>query len=160
MIINLSNLKHLTISSIQIGTTTILLQLLKQAKQLSSMTIDPDILQSLFTDYESCLYLNKMIKKLDICNDSNLCCINSEQIEQFCQVFSNLEQLKCRIEGDHDIPILLTRLSKLSSMKACIQSKNWWRVRGLFENVKRKLNIISDFKNNLNLEVWISRNMN
>jgi hypothetical protein len=75
----------------------LLLAILKQSPQFSSLTIVSYALPWLFTNDELCGYLNKMIKKLDIYikNDDTL--HKSERIIKFCQVFLNLEQLKCNI---------------------------------------------------------------
>jgi hypothetical protein len=52
-----------------------------------------------------------MIKKLDIYDTDLL--NNSDDINQFCKVFSNLEQLTCTIRERHDLLFLLQHLSKL-----------------------------------------------
>ena len=44
--------------------------------------------------------------------------VNSNITEQFCQIFLNLEQLQCIINHPNDLLVLLTGLSKLSSIKA------------------------------------------
>jgi hypothetical protein len=45
---------------------SILLKILKEAPQLSSLIIHSNSLEFILSDKELCKYLNKMIKKLDI----------------------------------------------------------------------------------------------
>lgn len=67
LILNLSNIKHLIISSkCEIESSFVLLELLKQTINLSSISIELEYLQSFFDDEDLCKYLNKMIIKLDI----------------------------------------------------------------------------------------------
>ncbi|CAF1239828.1 unnamed protein product [Rotaria sp. Silwood1] len=67
IIVNLINLKHLNISfKGKIDIISVLLEILKQSPQHSSLTIDSFILPILFNDDELCKYLNRIIKKLDI----------------------------------------------------------------------------------------------
>ncbi|CAF3071085.1 unnamed protein product [Rotaria sp. Silwood2] len=95
-IVNLINLKHLYVSSIcKIDMLSVLLEILKQSLQLSSLTIDPFILSILFNDNELCRYLNKIIKKLEIYKEHDDILYEFNTIPKFCQVFSNLTQLKC-----------------------------------------------------------------
>ncbi len=78
-VVNLSNLQHLDVKSIyNIISPTILLEILKQAPQLSSLVIDKPTLISFLTNNQLYLYLNKMIKILDITNNSH---------DQFIYVF-------------------------------------------------------------------------
>ncbi|CAF1427017.1 unnamed protein product [Rotaria sordida] len=65
MIVNLSNAKHLKISSdCKRETSSILLEILKEAPQISSITIGPDVFKSLCVNNELYEYLNRMIKKI------------------------------------------------------------------------------------------------
>ncbi len=78
-VVNLSNLQHLDVKSIyNIISPTILLEILKQAPQLSSLVIDKPTLISFLTNNQLYWYLNKMIKILDITNNSH---------DQFIYVF-------------------------------------------------------------------------
>jgi hypothetical protein len=168
MIVNLSYVKHVTItSSCQLKTASVLLQLLKQTKQLSSLTIDPEILEILFIHRELCKYLGTKIKKLDIYRHDYSLFVNSHIIEQFCQVFSNLEQLKCIIGHPNDLLVLLTRLSKLSSIKALMNLVgDPERIALWFEDVVPILNTmfhinVHDIYEEIyerELFIWIGRN--
>ena len=118
VIINLSNLKHLFIPRyIQIESPSIMLQILKEAPQLSSLKLDVFILIPFFDDDQLCEYLNKMIKKLDISSDVGYSFINSKTRDLFCKRFLNLEQLQCSIEKPNDLLFILTQLPRLSIVK-------------------------------------------
>jgi hypothetical protein len=170
LIVNLSNIKHLTISSTcHFKTTSVLLQILKQTKQLSSITIDPNILPSLYNDQELCNYLRKMIKKLDVYKFAHSLFLFKppEVIDQFCQTFSNIEQLKCNSERPEDLLILLTRLSKLSSIKALIKLDDGPETEPIWLEVLRpKLDLMFNIRDhNIYVEqyefeifIWIGRN--
>ncbi|CAF1355803.1 unnamed protein product [Adineta steineri] len=69
-IVNLSNLTHLCIlRGIQIESSAIMLQMLKEAPKLSSMKIDAPLLILFLDDAELCKYLNEKIKNLNIYSD-------------------------------------------------------------------------------------------
>jgi hypothetical protein len=90
MIVNLSNVTNLKIlDTCQLVTPSIFLQILKKAQQISSLSIDPDYLQELFNNNELCNYLNKMIKKLEICFREKNSFNNSDDLKKFCRIFSN-----------------------------------------------------------------------
>ena len=58
MVVNLSNLKHLDISTYQrLIAAGELLLILKESLQFSSLTINPKDLTLLFSDNEQCKYL-------------------------------------------------------------------------------------------------------
>ncbi|CAF3399083.1 unnamed protein product, partial [Rotaria sp. Silwood2] len=84
MLVNLSNLKHLDISMYQrIISTGELLEILKESSQLSSMKINPSDLALLFNDNQLCLYLNKMIKKLNIYKYAHSSFNNLDELKKF-----------------------------------------------------------------------------
>ncbi|CAF3787716.1 unnamed protein product [Rotaria sordida] len=70
-----STLPYLDIFSIYsydgIENSSVLLELLKETPQLSSLFIQLSELISFLNDNELCKYLNKMIKRLDLYGDSN-----------------------------------------------------------------------------------------
>jgi len=71
MIVNLSSVKDLKIwPKCKLKTPSVLLEILKQAPQLSAISIDKDGFTSLFENDELCKYLNKMIKNLNIWDSS------------------------------------------------------------------------------------------
>jgi hypothetical protein len=165
MIVNLSNLKHLTISlASEIKSSSVLLQLLKETSQLSSISIELQHLQSFFNDDELCKYLNQMITRLDVhrYRFPYKSFDNAEKIKQFCKIFSNLEQLICHINQENDLLLLLIHLPKLSIMEirlstlvGCKRFIYW------LEDEAQKLNLIihTEFENNISqiLYIWIDR---
>ncbi|CAF1201612.1 unnamed protein product [Rotaria sordida] len=166
MIVNLYNLKHLDISFLcKIESSTILLEILKQSPNLSSISVDPNYLLSLFSDNELCKYLNKMIKKLDMLIPS---LDKFSKIEQFCKIFSNIEQLKCNITQLDDLLFLLNNLSKLSILKVSDTSTNKFIYK--FKDEASKLNIVYYLRSyhdnsydkicNLDLSIWIGKKTN
>jgi hypothetical protein len=143
MIVNLYNLKHLDISSYFAIETSSLSEILKQSSQLSSLTINPFILLTLFNDSELCNYLNKMITKLDIYKFGLNSFNNPKEIEQFCEIFSNLEQLICNINQSDHFLILLNNSPKLSIIRAYMTpSDNAEEILSWFKNVALQSNII------------------
>ncbi|CAF0985946.1 unnamed protein product [Rotaria sp. Silwood1] len=114
-IVNLINLKHLNISSkCNIDVSPVLLEILKQSPQLSSLIIDLFALSILFNNDELCRHLNKMINKLDVYKEYDDKLNEFHTITKLCQVFSNLEQLKCNIRQLDSLLFILNNLSKLS----------------------------------------------
>ena len=114
MIINLSNLKQLNISRYQLETSTVLLELLKQASQLSSLIIHSNVLRTLFDNDELCNYLNKMIVRLNIMDERGDAMDDSIDLNKFCKTFSNLERLICQLDQCNAFLFLLKHLSKLT----------------------------------------------
>jgi hypothetical protein len=152
-IVNLFNLKHLDVSEHRtIASSTVLLEILKEAPQLSSMTIDPDQLISLCDDnIELANYLNKMIKKLKVDYTYTRREYNYlEEKEKFCRIFSNLEQLIYIKGGENErndcdmLLYLLNHLSKLLRLDAYIRPRWYYRrwCFSRFKNEAKKLNII------------------
>ena len=114
-VVNLSNLKHLVISfKFEFQTSSVLLELLKEASQLSSLDIHANVFSSLFDNNELCKYLNKMITKLATINHSHGLINDLCDLEQFCKIFSNLKQLACRLDQRDPLLFLLKHLPKLS----------------------------------------------
>jgi hypothetical protein len=163
MIVNLSNLKHLTISSsCKIQSSSVLLQLLKEIPQLSSIDIELQSLRSFFNNNELCKYLNKTITRLDIFRNPYNLFNGSDGLEQFCRIFSNLEQLICHINQDYDLLFLLIHLPKLSIMKIRLSiSADRERFTRWLEDEVQKLQLIIhiEFENvfNKTLSIWIDR---
>lgn len=113
--VNLMNIQILDINHlVDIESTFILLQILKQTHNLSGIVLTPKCLISSLTNDELCKYLNKLIKKLFIFDRDGLSSIDSNELIQFCQTFSNLEQLQCSIQHSNDLIYILEHLSKLS----------------------------------------------
>jgi hypothetical protein len=115
MSVNLMNVQILEINHlVDIKSPLILLQILKQTPNLSLIILTPKCLISSLTNNELCKYLNKLIKKLVIFARDGLSSIDSNQLIQFCETFSNLEQLQCSVQHSNDLIFILEHLSKLS----------------------------------------------
>jgi len=142
-IVNLYNLKHLDISSCFAIETSSLLEIFTTAPQLSSITLNPFILSTLFNDDELCIYLKTMIKQLNIYKHGRNSFNNSNEVEQLCELFSNLEQLTCNINQSDQFLILLNQPAKLSIIKIFITSSdNSEHVFAWLTNDVLKLNLI------------------
>jgi hypothetical protein len=116
-IVNLSNLKHLDISTCQrVILSGELLEILKESPQLSSMTIKQNDLILLYHNNQLCQYINKMIKKLNINKHNHFLFDNFDELNKFCLIFSNIEQLICSIMDPIHVIVPLCQLSKLSTI--------------------------------------------
>ncbi|CAF3698987.1 unnamed protein product [Rotaria sp. Silwood1] len=118
MIVHLCKLNHLEIlSPCKMKSLSVLLQILQEAPNISSLTISRDILLQSFTNQKLCEKLNKMIKKLDIVKDRPFSQIGLKEIIQACHRFSNIEKLQCDFDRVDDFPSLLYEFEKLSNLK-------------------------------------------
>ena len=117
-IVNFSSIKHLAmISHITLNTPSVLIEILKNASQLSSLEIQLNKLIPVLDDDELYMYLNKMIKILDLEGDGKHFSNNSDKMEQFCLVFSNIEQVTCTIDDKDSLLFLIKHLPKLLLLK-------------------------------------------
>jgi hypothetical protein len=116
MIVNLYNLKHLDISSrsLKIESPLVVLSLLKEAPNISSLKIEKDTLFSLFSNREVWEYMSKMITELDIGSNSF---DNLYELMRVQRRFPNMEQLGCNCNRPNDILLIVNELAKLSKMK-------------------------------------------
>jgi hypothetical protein len=138
----------------------ILLNILKQAPYLSSISIDEDSLILLFENKELCEYLNKMIKSLDIHKSKS-----SLKIKQVCQICPNIEQLKCYIDQPNDLFFVLNHLLKLSTIKFYkSSSRNYNDMNSFLEDQTQKLNFIFHINNSntneIEYTIWNGKPMN
>jgi hypothetical protein len=111
-IMNFLKLQHLRIWYNLELKSSVLLQILKEATQLTSLSIKKSMLISFLNNNELCTYLNKMIYELDITRCNNDYYIKSNEVNLFCQTFINLKQLEYRIEKSESFLFLLHRLPK------------------------------------------------
>ena len=159
-VVKLFYLKHLDISVYDsLSTPSVLLEIIRKAPQLSSLAINPRGLVSLFNDNKLCKYLSGMIKKIDICKFNEISFKNTDEIEQFCRIFSNIEQLKCNINQSNDILFLLNHLSKLSILKIYLSlSDNEQSFYTWLKEESHKLNFMfhvnSDDKKETEVNIW------
>ncbi|CAM4822986.1 unnamed protein product [Rotaria magnacalcarata] len=147
-IINFSSLKHIGISlKFRLKEPSILLRLLQDLPQLSSIMVSIRVLEAFSYDTELCEYLNKTIKKLDIYKYGSCSFKTHYQLEKFCKIFSNVEELKCNIDRMTDLLFLLKHLSKLTNLKAYLWSVNDYDYfHSWFKNQTCRLNILFDMK--------------
>jgi hypothetical protein len=161
MIVNLATIKDLTINRCKLETKFVVTNILKEAKQVLSLAIDATVLKSLMYDEDSRKYLNRMIKKLDICGIDILG--NSKDINQFRKVFSNHEQLKTVIYQRESLLFLLQHLSKLTYIKFYPTNFTYQAEISWLEEETHKLGIkiITDFDDHMFSEfsIWIIRNI-
>jgi hypothetical protein len=163
-IVNLYNLKHLEISSrCKIETSSVLLQILKEAPQLSSISIDQNMLKSFLNDHELCKYLNQMIKTLSLCDDTDTSSWefdNYGELRKLCDIFSNIEDFKCTINKKSDLLLILNQLPKLRFIKASLRiSENYQMIVYWLKNELTKLNVKYDFdyyiEDRIIVNIWV-----
>ncbi|CAF1405357.1 unnamed protein product [Adineta steineri] len=145
-IINLSNIKHLTIDGQFYLTSSLLLDLLKELPNVSSLKIDEEQLMKIFDTIELRKYLNKNIKKLEIfsptCFDERIFLNKINTL--FSQVFPNIEQFTCDyMKQVDDLLVILNECSKLSIIKCKAISKS---VNSWIQINASKLDVYLDFK--------------
>jgi hypothetical protein len=166
-IVNLSHVKHLDIQvcyNLGIEIASVLTEILKEALELSSLEIHSIVLHELFNDDEFCKCLNRMIKKLYISGYSRLW-DTSKQMNRFCEVLSNLEELKCEIRERDVLLFLLQHLSKLTFLSVHLESSSFRDDISWLEEETHKLElgikIITEFDESLyrNSSIWIIRNI-
>ncbi|CAF1077237.1 unnamed protein product [Adineta steineri] len=121
MVVNLSNVQHLTISdTCQIQDTYSFLRILQEMPQLSSLAIQINYILTFFNDDTLCNYLNNKIKKLDINGYPYYTLKDSTELIRFGELFSNVEQITCYYEQLTHISCIINYLSKLSCIKVII----------------------------------------
>jgi hypothetical protein len=141
--VNLSNVKHLNIPvNYEQAMPSILLKILKEAPDLSSLCIESAVLKSLLNKNELCKYLNKMIKKLDISNYYDHRCITSDEINALYEIFPNIEQLSCAVNEPVDWLLILNKFSKLSSLSMFLISSDFYYFLPSFKDQTSKLNLL------------------
>ncbi len=120
-IVNLCNITHLDIlSECRLKSSSVLLHLLQEIPYLSSLKIDKDTLFSLFNNRELCECFNKMIKKLDITDITDIDSyrfLDFTEIVKLCQIFTNMVDFSCNVCRVENLQMILNQLSALSHMK-------------------------------------------
>jgi hypothetical protein len=122
-IMDFSKLKHLYIWAKVTMESSVLLQILKEAPQLSSLFIHKSILISFLNNSELCTYLNEMIYELNIDTCYTDSYMKSNELDFFCKTFANLKQLDCSIDECDDFLFLLDHLPKLTNIKVHCASR-------------------------------------
>ncbi|CAF1331948.1 unnamed protein product [Adineta ricciae] len=99
----LCNVKHLEVlHECQLHNPLVMLQILKEIRQISSLTISATVLQKWWNNNELCQYLNQMIHKLCM-KDTLHFSTPRDILEQFCKLFSNVQQLTCTVDRSKTI---------------------------------------------------------
>jgi hypothetical protein len=105
-----------------------------------------------------------MIKKLDILKYAHPSFNNSDEMNKFCEIFSNIEQLTCYVIQPNDVLVLVNQLVKLSTVNVYlpkIDDREYFL--NLFEEESRRLNSIFRVegidRKSPKLNMWIGRNM-
>ncbi|UJR07300.1 hypothetical protein I4U23_011588 [Adineta vaga] len=141
MIVNLYNLKQLDISSclLDIESPLVLLLIMKEASNISSLKIRKDTLLSLFSNQDVCEYISKNITELDVLGDYFY---DAYEIMKVCKRFSNIKRLKCYCDGPKHLLLVINELVKYSKMKVFsfnthmpIQTKRWLQNQALEANI-------------------------
>ncbi|CAF1066910.1 unnamed protein product [Adineta steineri] len=157
-VVNLSNIKHLTLlDGLRFETIDLFKEILKSTTQLTSLKTKLSDLICWFDNDELCKYLNKYIKRLNLSYTSFE---NSDQLEQFCRIFFNLEQLKCSTNELETI-YLIKYLPKLTYIRTyrCSKIDQILSIRKEIE--KLGLDITASLGNDdrpYSLIIWINRN--
>ncbi|UJR08013.1 hypothetical protein I4U23_012291 [Adineta vaga] len=124
MIINLSKLTELIIyNASERIPPAILFQILLEAPHITSLTIDQDYLLQLFCDDELCMYLNKMIKKLELKHKSDKSFDNYDLLQKLCDTFSNINQLRCIIADENFLLSIIQHLPQLVLVNLPVSNK-------------------------------------
>ncbi|CAF1046316.1 unnamed protein product [Adineta ricciae] len=112
--VNLLNVTSLNMTSASRSIKpSMLLYLLKEAQQISSLTIDREYLKYLFQNDGLCEHLTRTILKLEVsCNGKSLV-NNLSQLKRFCQTFSSIRHLTCMNDNEEFILYLFKHLSQL-----------------------------------------------
>ncbi|UJR07136.1 hypothetical protein I4U23_011424 [Adineta vaga] len=152
---NLSNIKHLTLlDGLQFESSDIFKEILKSAIQLTSLRVNFSHLIKWFHNNELCKYFTKRIRKLYI--HSGLF-ENSDQLEQFCAIFVNLEQLGCFF-NQSVILFLIKNLHKLICIENYGCLKNY-EISSIEKEIEKLgLDIIIDLDDYENLDfIYLNR---
>ncbi|CAF1622179.1 unnamed protein product [Adineta ricciae] len=109
----LCNVKHLEVlHECQLHNPLVMLQILKEIRQISSLTISATVLQKWWNNNELCQYLNQMIHKLCM-KDTLHFSTPRDILEQFCKLFSNVQQLTCTVDRSSYVLFISTHLQNL-----------------------------------------------
>ena len=108
---NLTHIKELKFNSKDHIDPLFLLHLLKQAPNISSLSIYVKLLLLLLNNDELCFYLNKMIKKLTFLGSFNI--DPNEDLSKIWQTFSNIEYIHYEVQHQDFLITIIPLLPKL-----------------------------------------------
>ena len=132
-IMNLYHLKHLDISSYTRMDVSFLMEFCQATPQLVFLTINRSLLSVLLHDRSLCEYLNQRIRTMNIYQTTFQ---STQETEQFCELFSNMNELICGINQSDQLLTLLNHSSNLSIMTVFFTSVN--NLQGLLDWFKHK----------------------
>lgn len=119
MMVDLCNLTHLEISSeCRWKSSSVMLQLLRDAAHLSSLKITKNTLSLMYNKRDLCEYLNKIIKRLNITDSDSRTYLDSIEMEKVCEIFSNMKTFQSDIGLPDHLKMILNQLSKLTYIKS------------------------------------------
>jgi len=179
-IVNFTNINNLSIASnCKFEQPLILLEIVKQSSNLSTLSIHHDTLLPLLVDDQLCAYLSKMIKKLVLFTNKNyedfeiygyegdLYSIDDSikdlyQTNKLWTVFENIEQLECTIQHQKSIRFVLESLPKLSHINLTLQTQDCpTELVSFAEHIALRLGMKIDVEMvleiGINLSIWIHR---
>ena len=107
-----SKAETIVVSSLEFAISPILYS--PSTLKISSLSIDLDYLSTLFNDNELCNHLNKVIKKLELCQNNDEIFNNFDHLKKFCETFSNIKQLTCIIEDELFLLSMIKHLTQLT----------------------------------------------
>ncbi|CAF1416502.1 unnamed protein product [Adineta ricciae] len=116
--INLFNLKHICIH--QEICADVVIELLRQSPQLTSLSISPQMLILFIRNRELCQYFTEKIRIFNIVPLLHPIFIGLKELRNICSIFSNLVQFKCRVNTIEEIVIILQSLTKLTSLRTSL----------------------------------------
>jgi hypothetical protein len=127
MLINMDNLIQLKIPlGCQWKSPSVILQLLKEAFNLSSLEVHINTLLTMLNNDEACKYLSERIKKLNVAGRLHCNTLTTDEIVKVCQIFSKLEVFHCDVGAPDNLDTILHELSKLAHLKIfSYQTENW-----------------------------------
>ncbi|UJR12175.1 hypothetical protein I4U23_016352 [Adineta vaga] len=158
-IVNLLNIKHLNTDTMIFRSANVFQDLLKAMPQLSSLDMASGVLIEYLNNDELRKYLNKSIKKFKI--RFGIPGI-SGKLEEFCHIFSNLEELCCDVNESNTL-FLLKSLPKLTYL--CVHPAYLDHLTYKIEEAISTLGLditchFHDHSKRSVLSIWINRNKN
>jgi len=143
---------------------SILKEILNEAPQISSLNIGQKCLKQLLNDNELCEYLNRRLEALKITDYTKSSIAYLFDLDKFCETFSNIEQLTCKIDQEDTIIFLIKHLPKLLRINIPTFAELSSLRRRLSENQSSKLSeefiIHVALKDTGEISIWIVREIN
>jgi hypothetical protein len=138
----LSNVTDLLIDrNYSLKSSSVMINLLNEASNISSLTIDLKMFRLLRVDDQVCSIFKRMIKSLFLLNDGyNALFSKVYSFEQFYHTFSDLEELECDLDDPSDFITFIQSLSNLSRISVCFT--RWYTSQFEYSWYRQYFNII------------------